>query len=307
MSAHVSVLLDPSVVGCITNPDGVYVDGTFGRGGHSCAMLDRLGKNARLYGIDKDPQAIEVGQALANKDERFDIFHGSFSKLRSFLEGVGVSQVDGVLLDLGVSSPQLDQPERGFSFMQDGLLDMRMDTQNGISAARWINEASVDEMQWVFKEYGEERFARRIAQAIAHARQEKPIARTLELAQIVKEANPAWEKHKHPATRVFQAIRIQINRELDDLKEILEQSVELIKAGGRLSVISFHSLEDRMVKRFIRDQERGRMLPPEIPVAFADSGQTFRRVGKAIKASDEEVRINPRARSAVLRIAERVL
>lgn len=307
MSAHISVLLNEAVDGCITNADGIYVDGTFGRGGHSKAMLAKLGENARLYGIDKDPQAIEVGQNLAREDARFGVFHGSFAQLKQFLAGIKIEKIDGLLLDLGVSSPQLDESERGFSFMQDGPLDMRMDTQSGISAQQWVNESSLEDMQWVFKNYGEERFARRIAQAIIRAREEKPITRTLELAEIVKEANPAWEKHKHPATRVFQAIRIEVNCELEDLKEILEQSIELIKEGGRLSVISFHSLEDRIVKRFIRDQERGRQLPPEIPVAYEDSGQTFKRIGKAIKATDEELDSNFRARSAVLRIAERVL
>lgn len=306
MSAHISVLLNESVDGCITQVDGVYVDGTFGRGGHSKAMLKKLGTNARLFGIDKDPVAIEVGKALEAEDSRFKIFHGSFAELKSFLAELEINKIDGLLLDLGVSSPQLDESERGFSFMQDGPLDMRMNSQAGISACEWVNESSLEDMQWVFKTYGEERFARRIAQAIIDARVQSPITRTLELAEIVKQANPAWEKHKHPATRVFQAIRIAVNRELDDLKDVLEQSIELIKAGGRLSVISFHSLEDRIVKRFIRDQERGRQLPPEIPIAYEDSGQTFKRIGKAIKATDEELDSNFRARSAVLRIAERV-
>ncbi len=306
MSAHVSVLLEESVAACVHNQEGVYVDATFGRGGHSRALLSKLAANGRLLAIDKDPQAIAEGQKLAQQDSRFSIFYGGFSQLAQFLQQAGVVQIDGLLLDLGVSSPQLDDGDRGFSFMQDGPLDMRMNNQQGLTASQWVACTSVEDMQWVFKHYGEERFAKRIAIAIARAREEKPIVRTLELAEIVKAAHPAWEKHKHPATRVFQAIRIAINGELEELEQVLLQSIELLKVGGRLAVISFHSLEDRIVKRFIRDQERGRQLPPEIPLMHDDSGQTFKRVGKAIKASADELQNNVRARSAVLRIAERV-
>lgn len=306
MSGHISVLLQQSVDACVTDPNGVYVDATFGRGGHSRALLGKLTDKGRVLAIDKDPQAVAIGQKLAQEDTRFTILYGGFAQLEAFLNAQGVDEVDGLLLDLGVSSPQLDDSERGFSFMQDGPLDMRMDNQQGISASQWIAHASVEDMQWTFKTYGEERFAKRIAHAIAHARAEKPIVRTLELAQIVKAANPAWEKHKHPATRVFQAIRIAVNGELEELEQVLEQSLRVLKVGGRLAVISFHSLEDRMVKRFIRNQERGHQLPPEIPIAQVDCGQTLRRVGKAIKACEQELEKNVRARSAVLRIAERV-
>lgn len=304
--AHETVLLHETVEGCVVNPDGIYIDGTFGRGGHSRLLLEKLSSKGRLIGIDKDPQAIATGKALEQEDSRFQILQSSFADAKAGLAELGINQIDGVLLDLGVSSPQLDDAERGFSFMKDGPLDMRMNPDKGISAAEWVANTAETEMARVFKEYGEERFARRMAKALVRERAERSITRTLELAEIIKVANPAWEKHKHPATRVFQAIRIAVNNELGDLETILNDSVDLLAPGGRLSVISFHSLEDRMVKRFIRAQEKGRDLPPGLPVMEDQLGKTMKKIGKAIMPSAEEVARNSRARSAVLRIAERL-
>ena len=306
---HRSVLLSEAVDALVVDPDGTYIDGTFGRGGHSGLIVERLGESGRLLAVDKDPQAIEYAQARFAGEPRFQIWHGSFADMdRAAEEALGAEQgvVSGILLDLGVSSPQLDQAERGFSFMQDGPLDMRMDTSRGISAADWVNSESEAEMVRVFKEYGEERFARRMATAIARRRVEKPFARTLDLAEVVKAANPAWEKGKHPATRVFQAIRIHVNGELDDLQQALEKSLALLKPGGRLAVISFHSLEDRMVKRFIREQERGPQLPRGLPVMDSQIHRTLRSIGKAVRAEASEVGGNVRSRSAVMRVAEKL-
>ncbi len=304
--AHTTVLLNETVDACVWNPDGVYVDGTFGRGGHSRTLLSKLSPKGRLIGIDKDPRAISAGQALEQQDGRFSIAHGSFAELTRILAEQQIDKIDGLLLDLGVSSPQLDDAERGFSFLRDGPLDMRMDSSSGQSAADWVAETSEAEIARVLKEYGEERFARRMAAAIVKQRSQMPITRTAELAELIKQANPAWEKHKHPATRAFQAIRIAVNNELGDLETILAASIDCLCASGRLSIISFHSLEDRIVKRFIRDQERGRDIPPGVPVTDDQLGKTLRRIGKAIKPSRVEVERNPRARSAVLRIAERL-
>ena len=302
---HRSVLLREAVDALVTDPGGIYIDGTFGRGGHSAAILERLNDNGRLVGVDKDPQAIAYARERFGGDARFSIWHGSFADMdRAAADYAG--RVTGVLLDLGVSSPQLDQAERGFSFMQDGPLDMRMDTSRGMSAADWVNSEAEAELARVFKEYGEERFARRMAAAIVRRRAEKPFERTLDLAEVVKAANPAWEKGKHPATRVFQAIRIHINGELDDLQVALEKSLQLLALGGRLVIISFHSLEDRMVKRFIRDKERGPKLPRGLPVMDSEIAKTLRSVGKAIKADAGEVDENLRSRSAVMRVAEKL-
>lgn len=303
---HTTVLLNETVDGCLNNLQGVYVDGTFGRGGHSRLLLSRLANDARLIGIDKDPRAILAGQQLAQEDARFQIVQASFADIKPALAAIGVQQVDGILLDLGVSSPQLDDAERGFSFMQDGPLDMRMNPEQGLSASEWVMTMPEIEIARVLKDYGEERFAKRMARALIEARQQEPITRTLQLANILKEANPAWEKHKHPATRGFQAIRIAVNNELDDLERVLADSVDLLVSGGRLAVISFHSLEDRIVKRFIRDQERGKEFPAFVPVTEEMLDRKFKRVGKAIMPSEQEVAVNPRARSAVLRIAERL-
>lgn len=303
---HTTVLLEETVNGCLSNTDGVYVDGTFGRGGHSRLLLSRLSPQGRLIGFDKDPGAVDVGWQLSQEDDRFQMVKAGFANMKSELARLGVDCVDGVLLDLGVSSPQLDDAGRGFSFLRDGPLDMRMDTESGQSAAEWVASTAEAEIARVLKEYGEERFARRMAAAIVKRRQQQPITTTLELAELIKAANPAWEKHKHPATRAFQAIRIAVNNELGELEQVLAQSVELLHAGGRLAVISFHSLEDRMVKRFIRAQENGRELPPGVPMMDSQMGRTMKRVGKAIMPSEQEIRANARARSAVLRIAERL-
>jgi 16S rRNA (cytosine1402-N4)-methyltransferase len=304
--AHTTVLLEPTVEGCLNDPDGVYVDGTFGRGGHSRLLLSKLGSAGRLLGFDKDPLAIQSGLELAAEDSRFSIVQASFADMKAELAALGISKVSGILLDLGVSSPQLDDAERGFSFMRDGPLDMRMNPDAGISAAEWVATMPEAEIARVLKEYGEERFSRRMARALVQARSEQPITRTLQLAEILKVANPAWEKHKHPATRGFQAIRIAVNNELGDLEKVLNESLDLLLPGGRLAVISFHSLEDRMVKRFIRSGEKGREYPPGLAIQEDQLGKTLRHIGKAIMPGDEEVRCNARARSAVLRIAERL-
>ena len=304
--AHTTVLLNETVDGCVIDPDGVYVDGTFGRGGHSRQLLSKLGNQGRLIGFDKDPRAIESGNELAAEDARFQIVQSSFADMRSALASLGIEKVNGILLDLGVSSPQLDDAERGFSFMKDGPLDMRMNPDSGISAAEWVATTPESEIARVLKEYGEERFARRMARVLVEKRKNEEITRTLQLAEIIKHANPAWEKHKHPATRAFQAIRIAVNNELGDLENVLADSVDLLLPAGRLSVISFHSLEDRMVKRFIRAQEKGKDLPPGLPVMEDQLGKTMKKVGKAIMPTRAEIDRNPRARSAVLRIAERL-
>lgn len=306
MTGHQSVLLEESIVGLAIKPDGVYFDGTFGRGGHSQAILAKLGDEGRLFAIDKDVDAIEFANDKYGLDKRFQIFHGSFARIKEFATHAGlIGRIDGILLDLGVSSPQIDNPERGFSFMQQGPLDMRMDVTQSISAAKFVNEAEADEMASIFRIYGEERFAGRIAKAIVEARKQKPIATTLELAEIVKAANPKWEKHKHPATRVFQAIRIHVNQELNDLKDCLEQSLEILAPGGRLAVISFHSLEDRIVKQFMRDKERGQQPPAGVPVRHVELKTNFKRIGKAIMPQEDELKNNIRSRSAVLRIGEK--
>jgi 16S rRNA (cytosine1402-N4)-methyltransferase len=305
--AHRPVLLEASVEALSIDPTGVYLDGTFGRGGHSRLILQRLGERGRLIAIDKDPDAIAFAQQRFAEESRFQIVRGSFAMLAEVAEKAGVTgQVDGILLDLGVSSPQLDRAERGFSFLQDGPLDMRMDPASGQSAAQWLAGARAREIADVLKEYGEERHAKRIARAIVAARAEQPIHTTLELAEIVAQANPSWEKGKHPATRSFQAIRIYINRELDELKQCLQQVLDVLAPGGRLAVISFHSLEDRIVKRFMRDQAKGDRFPPRLPVTQAQLQPRLRVVGRAIRADEAEVAANPRARSAVLRIAERL-
>nr|WP_277610951.1 16S rRNA (cytosine(1402)-N(4))-methyltransferase RsmH [Microbulbifer celer] len=306
---HRSVLLSEAVDALVVDPDGFYIDGTFGRGGHSRLIVERLSDRGKLVAVDKDPQAIDYARERFANESRFAIWHGSFADMdRAAEEVAGQSEAvaTGILLDLGVSSPQLDQAERGFSFRQDGPLDMRMDTSRGISAADWVNSESEAEMARVFKEYGEERFARRMAGAIARRRQDKPFSRTLDLAEVVKAANPAWEKGKHPATRVFQAIRIHVNGELEDLQLALKKSLALLKPGGRLVIISFHSLEDRIVKRFIREQERGPQLPRGLPVMESQIQKTLRSVGKPVRAEASEVDDNTRSRSAVMRIAEKL-
>lgn len=304
---HRPVLLEEAVAGLAIQPGGLYVDGTFGRGGHARAILARLGSEGRLLALDKDPQAIAVAQEQFLSDKRFMIERGSFAMLKQHLEKRGgLGKVSGVLLDLGVSSPQLDDPGRGFSFSHDGPLDMRMDPQSGTSAADWLAVASEREIVQVLRDYGEERYAKRIAAAILQARAATPIRTTGQLAGIVRAAHPAWEKDRDPATRSFQALRIFINQELDDLETCLPQCVEALAPGGRLAVISFHSLEDRIVKRFMRKEARGGEFPAGLPITQAHFHPTLRIVGKAIHASAVEVQANPRARSAVLRVAERL-
>lgn len=304
---HHPVLLDEVLESLNIRPDGIYLDGTFGRGGHSAAILQRLSENGRLLAMDKDPEAVAVAQSRFAGDSRFSIVRGSYTVLEQEVERRGwKGKVDGILLDLGVSSPQLDDPTRGFSFRHDGPLDMRMDPESGHSAAEWLAEAGEGEIVMVLKEYGEERFAKRIARAIVRERAQAPITTTARLAKIVAEANPRWEKDKHPATRSFQAIRIFINAELEELEQVLSQSVEMLAPGGRLALISFHSLEDRRVKRFIRDEARGGDFPPGLPVTDAQLNRRLRAVGKDIRAGKAELAVNPRARSAVLRVAERL-
>ncbi|MGH8492397.1 MAG: 16S rRNA (cytosine(1402)-N(4))-methyltransferase RsmH [Moraxellaceae bacterium] len=310
---HQTVLLDEAVVSVLGAHDvahetaGLYIDATFGRGGHTRHLLAKLGANARVLGFDKDPQAIAAGKLLAAEDARFGIVHESFADILSVLRERGlVGAVDGVLADLGVSSPQLDDAERGFSFMNDGPLDMRMDSSRGKSAAEWIADVAEDELARVMFEFGEERHSRRIARAIVKARAEKPITRTKELAEIVAAAHPAWEKHKHPATRAFQAIRIEINNELGDIQKFLRDALAVLKPGGRLAVISFHSLEDRLVKQFFQKEAKGDDFPPGLPITVDMLKPRLKIIGKAIDPSDAEVAANPRARSARLRVAAKI-
>lgn len=304
---HRSVLLDSAVELLVTDPAGRYVDGTFGRGGHSRLILGHLNASGALLGIDKDPQAIESAKGLSEEDRRFHVFHGSFAQVDQAIDRQeGWSDVHGILLDLGVSSPQLDDAERGFSFMRNGPLDMRMNPEQPPSAAQWLAGADEQDIANVIFRYGEERFSRRIARRIVERRKEKPLQTTHELAELVAAAVPKKEKHKHPATRTFQAVRIFINRELEDLEAGLEAAVSRLLPGGRLVVISFHSLEDRLVKRFMRDLARGPRLPKGVPVTAEQEVSGFRLVSKALKADEEEVNNNVRARSAVMRVLERL-
>lgn len=302
---HISVLLDEAVLALNIRPDGVYVDATFGRGGHSRAILARLGAGGRLLALDRDPQAVAAGGEL--KDPRFKLVHAAFSELEQVVRGEGLLTVDGVLFDLGVSSPQIDTPERGFSFRHDAPLDMRMDNSRGLSAAEWLNSADEGEIARVIKDYGEERFARQIARAIVATRASEPLGTTRQLAVLVASVVRTRERGQDPATRTFQAVRIHVNRELEELETALRQCVGLLSDGGRLAVISFHSLEDRMVKQFMRAEAKGEEVPPEIPIA-ADQLRAgrLRLAGKAIRPSAAEEKRNPRARSATLRVAERV-
>lgn len=304
---HQTVLLDEAVVSVLGAQNGVYVDATFGRGGHARHLLARLGAAAQVFGFDKDLQAIAAGATLAAEDSRFVIVHESFADIQRVLATRGLSgQVDGVLADLGVSSPQLDDAARGFSFQNDGPLDMRMDVTRGESAAQWLASVAEDELARVLFEYGEERHSRRIARAIVKARTINPITRTRELAEIVAAAHPAWEKHKHPATRSFQAIRIAINNELGDIETFLRAALAVLKPGGRLAVISFHSLEDRLVKQFFQKEAKGDDFPRGLPVTVDMLKPRLKIIGKAIKPSAEEVDANPRSRSARLRVAEKI-
>ncbi|EJL93963.1 16S rRNA (cytosine(1402)-N(4))-methyltransferase RsmH [Pantoea sp. GM01] len=304
---HTTVLLDEAVNGLNIREDGIYIDGTFGRGGHSRLILSQLGEKGQLIAIDRDPQAIAAAAEI--NDPRFSIVHGPFSALAEYVEERGLTgQIDGVLLDLGVSSPQLDDAERGFSFMRDGPLDMRMDPTRGQSAAEWLVSAEEADIAFVIKTYGEERFGKRIARAIVERNREQPMTRTKELATVIAAAMPVKDKFKHPATRTFQAIRIWINSELEEIDTALKGALSVLAPGGRLSIISFHSLEDRLVKRFMRDQSRGPQVPAGIPMTESQlkalGGRELKTLGKLIPG-EAEVNENPRARSSVLRIAER--
>lgn len=301
---HESVLQQEAVEALVTTPSGCYVDATFGRGGHSRALLSALAEDAQLLVIDRDPEAIRVAQELAVEDSRVAVIRAPFGQLQEALDAMGWRQVNGVLLDLGVSSPQLDEPERGFSFRQDGPLDMRMDPESGESAAQWLARAEENEIRRVLKEYGEERFAKRIAHSIVTTRTEQPLTRTKQLADLIDQAVPFRDKHKHPATRSFQAIRIHVNEELQELDAVLDQAVDALAPDGRLVVISFHSLEDRRVKRFMREQSRGPAIPKGVPVTAAEDQARFRVVGKAVQATDRERADNVRSRSAVMRVLE---
>jgi 16S rRNA (cytosine1402-N4)-methyltransferase len=301
---HATVLLHEAVEALQIKPSGIYVDGTFGRGGHSRLILEQLGAKGRLIAMDKDPAAVAAGQVIS--DARFQLVHSGFEALGKVLHSLLVDKVDGVLLDLGVSSPQLDDAERGFSFRFDAPLDMRMDTSSGQTAAEWL--ANVDEsfLGEVIHDYGEERFAKQIARALVAARKEQAILSTRQLSEIIAKVVRTREPGKNPATRTFQAIRIYINRELEELTHILPQCVDCLKPGGRLAVISFHSLEDRIVKRFMRDMAQGDKLPVGLPIRAAEIPEgKMKLAGKAIYAGPDEIAANPRARSAVLRVAER--
>jgi len=306
--SHIPVMLEEALTGLEIKPDGQYLDGTFGRGGHGRALLSRLGEQGRLFAFDKDPDAIAEGQKLAAQEPRFKIVQGSFADVDHLLEDLGLVEFegfDGILLDLGVSSPQLDDPDRGFSFRAEGPLDMRMNPAHGVSAAEWLAGVDENEITRVLREFGEERQARRIARSIVTSRQQKPIATTAQLAQLIKSTIGRPQDKKHPATKSFQAIRIKINNELTDLVTGLDAIIKQLRPGGRLAVISFHSLEDRIVKRaFKKAAQAGpvfRKLPP-VPGARA----VLRLVGKAQFPSEEEISLNPRCRSAVLRVAEKL-
>ena len=305
MMSHIPVLLHEALDALCIRSDGIYLDCTFGRGGHSRAILASLDEGGRLIGFDRDPSAVAAARDLAKKDSRFEIVHTAFSELESALDSIAIARVHGVLMDLGVSSPQLDQAERGFSFQVDGPLDMRMDPTSGQSAADWIARADTDEIADVLWVLGEERFSRRIARAIAEARKVEPIVTTAQLSKIVSDAQPKKDQNKHPATRTFQAIRLHINEELSEVEQGLEAAVKRLEAGGRLAVISFHSLEDRLVKRALRDASRLPQGDPRMPLPDSVAKPRMRLMGKAIKAGTGELGMNPRARSAVLRVAER--
>lgn len=306
-SDHEPVLLTAVLAQLGVQPGGTYADCTFGRGGHSRALLDKLNKNGRLLVIDRDPQAFLAARALAEEDGRVIPINGSFGDVESIALAQGVAgSLDGMLVDLGVSSPQLDAAERGFSFMRDGPLDMRMNPTRGVAAADWLNTAGEQEISSVIARYGEERAARRIARAIVTRRIERPLTRTLELAELIEAVVPRRGPGKHPATRTFQAIRIHINDELGELESLLSRCVKLLRIGGRLCIISFHSLEDRMVKRFFRDASRVDPALACLPVIPAEAEPVLALPSRAIRAASAEVAVNPRARSAVLRVAERL-
>ncbi|MDH5393997.1 MAG: 16S rRNA (cytosine(1402)-N(4))-methyltransferase RsmH [Gammaproteobacteria bacterium] len=306
---HQPVLLEEAVDALNIKPDGIYIDGTFGRGGHSAAILSKLGESGKLIAFDQDPEAIAVARERFAGDARFEIVHENFSAMGAVVKAKGLSgKVNGVLLDIGVSSPQFDDAERGFSFSQSGPLDMRMNPGQGVSAAEWLSQAEAKDIARVLRVYGEEKFANKIAFAIVDRRQQSPIETTMQLSGLIADVVPKkfQDKHKHPATRSFQAIRIFINKELEVLEQVLAQVNELLCVGGRLSVISFHSLEDRITKRFIKKMTSEPPALHDLPIRNDDIVKPMKKIGKAIKAGKQELEHNPRARSAVLRVAERV-
>ena len=307
-NAHISVLLAESISGLAIKPEGTYIDCTFGRGGHSGLILDNLGPNGRLIAIDRDLTAIEAAKKYAT-DKRFTIEHQGFADLQMIVEKHQLTEkIDGILLDLGVSSPQLDEAERGFSFMKDGPLDMRMDTTRGQTAAEWIAVADVEDITWVLRTFGEEKHAWRIANAIVDERQETALTRTGQLAQLIKKTAPQREMKKHPATRSFQAIRIYINSELEQIEKVLSASLSVLATDGRLVVISFHSLEDRLVKQFMKKHSQGRKVPRGLPISEEElnKGKNLSLIGRRLKPSRDEVEENVRSRSSVLRVAQRL-
>ncbi|WNC72962.1 16S rRNA (cytosine(1402)-N(4))-methyltransferase RsmH [Thalassotalea psychrophila] len=306
--SHISVLLQESVDGLAIKPDGTYIDCTFGRGGHSGLILNTLGDNGRLIAVDRDPSAIESAQRFAD-DPRFSIVHNGFSNLADIANDLDITdKVDGILLDLGVSSPQLDDASRGFSFMKDGPLDMRMDTTKGQTASEWLMHADVEDITWVLRTFGEEKHAWRIANAIVDAREEEELTTTSQLAKIIKVAAPQREIKKHPATRSFQAIRMYINSELEQIENVLVAALDVLQEGGRLVVISFHSLEDRLVKQFMKKHSTGKKVPRGMPIPEVEiqKGKKLALVGKKLKPSKTEVSDNVRSRSSVLRVAVRL-
>lgn len=307
MNTHYPVMLSEVLLGLNIRPDGIYVDATFGRGGHSRAILSALGPHGRLFALDQDLTAVEYAKEKIN-DPRFQITHANFSDMKVCMETLGIyGKVSGILMDLGVSSPQLDDASRGFSFMRTGPLDMRMNTTSGITAADYVNLSSADDMAKVFYEYGEEKFAKRIASAIVAARSIKPFCTTQDLVDVIVSAQPRRDPNKHPATRVFQALRIEVNQELNVLKQALKDAEDALEKYGRLAVISFHSLEDRMVKRFLEKSEKGPELPSHLPIpAYLQYQSKLKRIGRAIKPSERELAENPRSRSAILRIGEKI-
>lgn len=307
MEAHAPVLLTEVLEGLNVQPAGRYLDATFGRGGHTAALLARLGPGGTVVALDRDPEAMRAGRARFSGEPRLTLIRGPFRRLTELLAAAGqAAGFDGMLFDLGVSSPQLDNAVRGFSFSHDGPLDMRMDNETGMTAAAWLARAPEHEIATVIREYGEERFAKRIARAIVTARHAEPLTRTAQLAKVVAEAVPAWEPGKHPATRAFQAIRIQVNSELAEIDAALAQCIDLLNPRGRLCVIGFHSLEDGAAKRFMQRQSQEDPVYAGLPQVPPHARPRLRRVGKAVHPQDDEIRRNPRARSAILRIAERL-
>ena len=311
---HIPVLLNEVLEGLNIRPDGIYVDATFGRGGHSRKILERLNENGRLYGLDRDLTAVEAAKTLESEDKRFCITHSAFSNIKEVCEGLGISgRVDGILMDIGVSSPQIDDPERGFSFDKDGPLDMRMDQSASLDAKTLVNTWSKQDLAYIFKVYGEENFASKVAAAIVKDREKTPFETTLQLSEFIKRVIGGKPTPKHKATRCFQALRIAVNGELDELKQALDSSIDVLNDDGRLCVISFHSLEDRIVKNFIKEKSEGQKVPNGLPLTFEETEKMrlatakLGAVGGAIKATSEEVEANVRSRSATLRVAKRLM